>query len=313
MTIMHDIKYNTLEIINTILSPIDRLFLAGDIPKGDKIRPIFIIAPPRSGTTLLYQLLVKNFQLPYINNFIGNFYKVPVLASKINNLLKLDSENIGYQSKHGNTEGLNGPNEFGNFWYRWFPRDPQFVHKNNLNKNDKNSIRKNIYNLQKILGKNIVFKNVVNSVRVEVLLDIFPNGIFLITRRNPLFTIQSIYKMRKKLKKENSWWSVQPPGYNKIKDAKLIDQCIYQVYYLEKYLNNFLSGTKSSQFKVVNYESLCSETKRTLADINNFMKENGIINEFNKPDQNLSNRNTQYLDDSIFNIINNRVNELWKA
>lgn len=313
MSILNDLKYNILKIINTILSPIDILFLADKTHKEDKNRPIFIVGPPRSGTTLLYQILVKNFHLPYINNFIGKFYKFPVIASKINKLLKLNTENIYYKSRHGKTEGLAGPNEFGNFWYRWFPRDPQFVGNNYLNRKEKFEIRKIIYNLQNILGKNIVFKNVVNSVRIEALLELFPNSVFLISRRKPIFNIQSIYKMRKKLDKEDSWWSVKPPEYENIKNYNLIDQCIYQVYYVEKYLNSFLNSDKHSQFKIVKYESLCEETMRTVSDIKNFLEKNGIkIHEFCKPDNNFNNHNTQYLEDSIFKEIYMRIYYLWK-
>ncbi len=53
----------------------------------DLYPPVFIIGPPRSGTTVLYQLLCKHTNFSYINNFIGHWYRIPILAAKAYNTL----------------------------------------------------------------------------------------------------------------------------------------------------------------------------------------------------------------------------------
>ena len=43
----------------------------------------FIVGPPRSGTTLLYELLVRCFYFSYFSNLAHRFYRTPVAATRI--------------------------------------------------------------------------------------------------------------------------------------------------------------------------------------------------------------------------------------
>ena len=45
----------------------------------DKI-PLFIIGPPRSGSTLLYQYLARYFDISYFNNYHHKNYMCPSFA-----------------------------------------------------------------------------------------------------------------------------------------------------------------------------------------------------------------------------------------
>lgn len=313
MKIFHNIKYNFFEILNSIIAPLDKLNLNNSEIINNNLRPVFIIGAPRSGTTLLYQLLVKNSNLAYINNFIGNFYKVPVLVSKINSYLPISRNNLTYKSSHGNTFGLSGPNEFGNFWYRWFPRKPQYTKKNTLSNQSILEIRKVMSAIENNLGSPLLFKNVVNSVRVESLLEIFPNCVFLIVKREPLYNIQSIIKIRRKLGKIDKWWSVEPPTPKNLRKLPFKKQCILQVYYLERYLDSFLNNEHASQFKVVNYEDICQDTSQELSRIHQFFKKNqiGALVSYEQK-TNLVNRNRQSLKDKEFLKLKKQVNKLWK-
>ena len=43
--------------------------------------PIFILGAPRSGTTLIYQLLISNFRFAYFPNIANTFYMCPIYAT----------------------------------------------------------------------------------------------------------------------------------------------------------------------------------------------------------------------------------------
>ena len=45
--------------------------------------PVFIIGLPRSGSTLLFQLLINNFKFSYFTNLVNVFFRCPVLILKI--------------------------------------------------------------------------------------------------------------------------------------------------------------------------------------------------------------------------------------
>lgn len=84
--------------------------------------PVFIIGPPRSGTTLLYQILIDRYRFAYFTNFTANFYETPISAFWIAAKLFPDAQLGDYASRYGRTQGWRGPHECGAFWYRWFPR-----------------------------------------------------------------------------------------------------------------------------------------------------------------------------------------------
>ena len=78
------IKTGILTPLNFIANPIEKLwFTDEDIKYLDMFPPVFIIGSPRSGTTVLYQLLCKHLQFGYINNFVSNWPKAPLTATKL--------------------------------------------------------------------------------------------------------------------------------------------------------------------------------------------------------------------------------------
>ena len=60
---------------------LDAAFLRQDIAMPQA--PFFIIGPPRSGTTLLYQLMVQAFRFSYFPNIANTFYQCPIFAAKL--------------------------------------------------------------------------------------------------------------------------------------------------------------------------------------------------------------------------------------
>ena len=77
------IKPRILIPFNLVFQFIDKLWHSEDnIQYLDTFPPTFIVGPPRSGTLILYQLLCKHFQFGYINNFVANWPKAPLIASK---------------------------------------------------------------------------------------------------------------------------------------------------------------------------------------------------------------------------------------
>ncbi len=88
--------------------------------EGETIRtPILAIAgPPRSGTTLTYQLLTQGLDVWFINNLHYLFYRTPILGYKL--ARKLAGPYVSdYKSRHGFVRGINGPAEANLFWQYW--------------------------------------------------------------------------------------------------------------------------------------------------------------------------------------------------
>ena len=140
---------------------------------------IFIIGPPRSGTTIFYQILLKEFNFFYFSNLSNFFNGSPLLTSL---LLKQRIKNRNYElkSNHGYINGLFSPSEIGILNKKWF--------ENGSSQN----VRQLFAVINKIYPSPILIKNTFNTLRVENILNIFSSALFLYIKRDQFFNAQSI-------------------------------------------------------------------------------------------------------------------------
>ena len=196
---------------------------------------IFIVAPPRSGTTLLYQLIVHCFHVAYFPNIAAMFYKIPVVATKIEKaLFRPYKSNL--TSTYGSVQGIMAPHEAGSIWNRWFPTEEKhgynYTPAGYLSEKDKRIIYQTIAGIESIFDAPFVNKNVKNSVRIQALNEIFPNAIFLQIKRNPLDVAVSILQARKKFcKKISDWGSVMPKEIEELKNKDVFEQIVGQIFF----------------------------------------------------------------------------------
>lgn len=80
----------------------------------------FIIGTPRSGTTLLTQLLARCFDFGYICNLAARFWMAPAVGIRFAQLMLGDKMMPTSQSDYGRTYNLGDANEFGKFWMHCF-------------------------------------------------------------------------------------------------------------------------------------------------------------------------------------------------
>jgi hypothetical protein len=234
-----------------------------------KYPPIFIVGSPRSGTTLVYQSLISYFDLGYINNFNCYFFGNMNFSE---NLFKRN-KNINFESNFGNTKGLNSPSECGNFWYLFFKRNIYNKKDLYLTKNKQEKLKKYVYSFSYTLKKNIVYKNVYNSMRIEELANIFPKAIFIFVKRNKIDTAHSILYARYKLYGNyNKWFSLKPFDLLETKDP--IKDTIKQVDYINLEIEKSIKKIKNS-FYVIDYNVFCKNPKKILSCLEKlFIKSN---------------------------------------
>ena len=79
---------------------------------------IIILALPRGGSTLAYQVLLHGLQMQYLSN-LGNFlYGIPLIGGWISRT-KCRKYKSDFTSDHGFVPGLCGPAEGLKFWSYW--------------------------------------------------------------------------------------------------------------------------------------------------------------------------------------------------
>jgi hypothetical protein len=268
-----NLGWRIFSVMSSVIIPVDYLLI--NRIKEDENLPsvIFIVGAPRTGSTILYQLLTYAYNFNYISNLGAQFYHSLYLGNLIQNYLQKDKTHSSFTSVNGKTEGLFSPHECGKFWYRWFPKSPQFVDEEYY---EKNNFRLLLNTVSKIYHKNknpIIFKNTVNSMRIRVIKKLFPNALIIFIRRNPVETALSILKQREKINKDkNKWWAIEPPNYNELKNLPYPEQ----IYYSELQIAKDVKLFDSKQIYEIFYEQLCSDTLSKLNQLDDFFIQNNL-------------------------------------
>lgn len=244
------------------------------------VSSIWIIGSPRSGTTLLYQVLVNRYELTYFSNLTARFYQAPTIATWLErSLLPTSKRSVEYRSQLGKTSSWAGPNEAAAFWYRWFPKGKHvYVPPGTTPEADLEELRREICGMGKATGAPVLFKNTYNSMRIAPIVEAFPKARFLVCRRNPIDTAQSILSGRiTATGDKNTWWSLPPREITKIRDHPPCEQVVEQVYYISQQIEEDRQRFGTERFLDVDYESLCRDTQQTLSSIHEYLGAAGIV------------------------------------
>lgn len=246
--------------------------------------PIFIIGLPRSGTTLLYQLLIDTYRFAYFNNISNYFFTSPVLLSYISLKIFGYYKPIDYRSQFGLTPGISSPSESGFIFRNWFN-----------NNDNKKKIRQSVFAISNVYKAPFIAKNLYNNFRIEVLNKLFPNSVFIEVRRDLKFIGQSLLLGRKKeTGSYNEWFGVKPLNYEEIKKIKdPFEQVSCQISTINKTIEKSLKGIETNRKIIVSYEELCDNPDFILKQLIHFFDKNSIkpekIRDIHSPIKNSNN------------------------
>lgn len=231
-----------------------------DIPdNNNNLSPIFIVGAPRSGSSILWQLIAKYYRIVYISNFMALF---PSRMSKIFCLTwqSILNYNKIKHSQYGYISGLNSPNEAGALMDLWFD--------NKLNQHQILSIRNTVARISKMAKSPFVFKNLNNSIRIENILKIFPDAKFIYLKRNYKDNVKSLLNARKQIHNDLSkWWSVTPKNWKRISMKSPEEQVDWQIKQINNQIELDLWAKNNPQWIKINYENLCVHTEDCLSYI----------------------------------------------
>lgn len=238
--------------------------------------PIFIVGPPRTGSTLLYQLLVRRYRCCYFSNLLNAFPHTPLAIAKLCKPFGGFDPAADFSSEYGNTRGWRAPSQGRELWAAFLPESPNAVEPETVASEVKRRINDSVRGLQRVCGRPFVNKWPPNSVRVRLLAEIFPDALFVRISRAVEPTVTSILRGRQELCQHGSgWFSVKPQGYQEIMQERgPEEQAAWQVGAIERAIDAASDAVGAQRFFGAHYEELTSRPREVLNAIAAFYERN---------------------------------------
>ena len=245
--------------------------------------PIFIIGLPRSGTTVVEQVILEVFKFGYIDNIAAKFWNAPEYGIAISTELKpfYRRTHGNFKSKLGFTEEVFGPHEFGYFWKRFFSYEHgDHQVSDHINKKDKQNLKQEIKKLGSIFQLPFVFKNpVAITLNAKLLREIFPEALFIVVEREKVEVADSLLKAREKVCGNiNKWFSGIPASCRDLsKDSDPVLKVLQQVEGYKSVVDEFkkfLSGT--DKINLISLESFTENPKTEIEKLKIFFERNNL-------------------------------------
>jgi hypothetical protein len=231
--------------------------------------PIFVVGAPRSGSTLLYQLLTDRFDVGYLANGHARHPGAPSLVERLRGLVRGRRGALGdYRSSFGGTTGELGPSECGPFWYRFFPRRPHYVDAEDFPTASRRQFRAAIGAFLEACGRPVVYKNLYNTVRMEAIAAALPEALFVAVHRDLAANARSLLEGRKRVTGAyDTWWSVEPPGIERLLQLPAHEQVVEQVRALDALVARVEASIGPERVLHLAYEDLCADARAQLQRI----------------------------------------------
>ena len=277
-----------LQELNSLLGDAERR--VEETFESPKWPVIFIIGPPRSGTTLLLQWLAQTEIFGYPTNLISRFYGAPYIGAKIQRLLtdpKFDfndefqdlRQSIDFNSTLGKTQGLLSPNEFWYFWRRFIPnQEPWHLSAEEVEQIDKSGFASSLAALEAALEKPLAMKGIILQYNLDVLAPMLQDRvIFIHTRRHTFYNAQSLLKAREEYYgTREKWYSVRPKEYEQLKDATPIEQVVGQVYFTNQAIQEQIEQLPEACSLEWPYESFCENPSQHFKRLTQRLQNHGF-------------------------------------
>lgn len=276
MKLRHLLLAGPRNLAMATLNPLERRLCnrAGEVGRG----AVFIIGPPRSGTSLFYELLVTKFHFAYLSNLAHRLYRTPAAATHLGRGV-IRNWTGNYASTHGHIGGWGAPCEGGWFWQRWLP-ECDVIDEHDLDGRSIGEMRRTIAAISHTLEAPFVSKNVDHSVQMRALNSIFPGCTFIEIQRNDADCVRSILKLRRDVSGERNpkqWLSVKPQGWEYFRDADPVKQVCAQVLLTKRSIEESAQRIDPRRRCVVQYDRLCANPEAEIQKVAAFLRDRGLM------------------------------------
>lgn len=261
---------------NRHLLPYFEPFLSSGADRRLVHAPIFVVGPPRSGSTLAFQVITDALDVGYLSNGHCEWHGAPALYERLSHPTTRRPQS-DYLSNHGDTEGRYAPSECGTWWYRFFRREPPYVTLADVQYDKMRDFRRSVASLTDAFDRPVLFKNLYASLRIQAIAHYLPESLFIVMHRDEVDNGHSLLEARlKSFGSYEPWFSVKPVSVEELKKLPANAQVIEQVREIHRTINDDLAKmnvTGSRRFDLV-YEEFCANPVGAVNAIQAFLQSN---------------------------------------
>lgn len=225
--------------------------------KKQKTKPIFIIGAPRSGTTLLYQLLTYHYNFSYFSNFTSMFIKSPVLISYLLREYRKPYDDDSLSSDYGLMKGTWAPSEAGKIFKYWFQRK------------DDDKIKNSIYAMGQVFNAPFIAKSLRINSELEYMHKLFPDAIFIHIKRDITFNSQSLLIGIQENKNDlvgNITDNSQRTKITQGSKKQIFQQVVDDINIINNSISSYINSAEVNVISI-NYDELCNNYESELSKI----------------------------------------------
>ena len=229
---------------------------------------ILVVGGARTGTTVLYQLLVGHLPVSYIPNLSAAFPRAPLTATAAF-MGSWDRQIKSTSNYYGQTPGPRGPNDGFHVWNRWLG-DDRYEALASLDSTIAEDMRRFFGAWCSLFPRPFVNKNNRNTARIGMLATALPTAVFVAISREPFFAAQSLVRARREVQgDEYIGWGLNSRDSSSHRTDSLayLDDIADQVYRTEQMLDRQLSELSPRRMLHISYEELCADPVAVLEQV----------------------------------------------
>lgn len=253
--------------LGIVLTPLDlllaarerRLYAAAPEPT---LPQLFVCGPPRSGTSLVTQMLLAQLPVAYLSNISALFPRAPQVAAGLFQPLA-GRWRPAFHSYYGRVAALAGPNDALQLWDRWLGADRTRV-RESLSPEEAAALRRFFGALEQRTGRPFVGKNNNLNLQAAAVGRELPTARFLCLSREPLYLAQALLRARRDIHgaDEIPYGLPSPePG------ADPVESVCRQVVHHHRGAMAQQAVLGPDRFRLLSYEDFCADPARVVTAV----------------------------------------------
>lgn len=279
------------EAYKLLVTPADWLLSFAEASAIGKARPcdhplILIVGPPRSGTTLVAQVMSYFLDVAYTSNVGSVFQRSPLLAHRRKNFWRSRSRPV-FDSFYGQTERMSDTNDGFYLWNQWLGEN-RYEPDTQLSEQKIRQMQACLSAWTQSAGRPLLNKNNRNALAIRLLSKHLPNARFIIINRNPAMIAQSLVVARQKVQGDKSiGWGLQSRSTGDSEDPMAyVDAVCQQVTAIQNQIEDQRQSLLPHKHIEISYEDFCRNPSTAVEnvaqkfDVKSLVSQRGPLNPF---------------------------------